>query len=236
MTDARPFHFKHFSLFHHRSTMKVGTDAVLLGRWVEVKPTDVVLDVGTGCGILPLMLAQKGVNQVDAVDLDAASIEEANINFEASQWHDKLHAFCMDVVDYQTENRYDLIISNPPFFNRSYKCDADRKNRTRHTDVTLPFESLCHVAKRLLRPDGRFAVVLPLNGSCEFLKVAEKCGLFLHKRMTIIPIAGKDPNRVNLELGFIPEKAVEETVFIIRNGDNHFTEEYKEFLKDFYLG
>ena len=75
MTDARPFHFKHFSLFHHRSTMKVGTDAILLGRWVEVKPTDVVLDIGTGCGLLPLMLSQKGVSQVDAVDIDAVIVE-----------------------------------------------------------------------------------------------------------------------------------------------------------------
>ena len=72
MTDARPFHFKHFSLYHHRSTMKVGTDAILLGRWTEVNPTDVVLDIGTGCGLLPLMLSQKGVAQVDAVDLNVS--------------------------------------------------------------------------------------------------------------------------------------------------------------------
>ena len=85
MTDARPFHFKHFSLYHHRSTMKVGTDAILLGRWTEVHPTDVVLDIGTGCGLLSLMLSQKGVAHVDAVDIDKASIEEATINFGTSQ-------------------------------------------------------------------------------------------------------------------------------------------------------
>ena len=91
MTDARPFHFKHFSLYHHRSTMKVGTDAILLGRWTEVQPTDIVLDIGTGCGLLPLMLSQKGVAQVDAVDIDKASIEEANCPDKICVNHRAIH-------------------------------------------------------------------------------------------------------------------------------------------------
>ena len=236
MTDARPFHFKHFSLYHHRSTMKVGTDAILLGRWVEVKPLDVVLDIGTGCGLLPLMLSQKGVNQVDAVDIDAASIEEATINFEASQWRDQLQAICTDITDYQTDKQYDLIVSNPPFFNRYSKCDSERKSRARHNDVTLSYEALCSVVCRLLKPDGRFALVLPVNASVEFLKVAEKSGLFLHKRMTIIPIAGREPNRLNLELRKMPCGDMISQVFTIREADNRFTKEYNTFLKDFYLG
>ena len=236
MIDARPFHFKHFSLYHHRSTMKVGTDAILLGRWVEVKPTDVVLDIGTGCGLLPLMLSQKGVSQVDAVDIDAASIEEATVNFEASQWRDQLHAICVDIADYQTENQYDLIVSNPPFFNRYSKCDSERKSRARHNDVTLSYESLCAEVSRFLKPDGRFSLVLPVNVPVEFLKVAEKSGFFLHKRMAIIPIEGKDPNRVNLELRKVPCDGVLFQMFTIRDADNHFTKEYNAYLKDFYLG
>ena len=236
MTDSRPFHFKHFSLFHHRSTMKVGTDAILLGRWVEVKPTDVVLDIGTGCGLLPLMLSQKGVNQVDAVDIDKASIEEATVNFEASQWRENLKAICTDITDFQTDKKYDLIVSNPPFFNRFSKCDSERKSRARHNDAGLTYDTLCHEACRLLKPDGRFAVVLPDSVLDEFLKTAEKNGLFLHKRMTIIPIAEKKTNRVNLELGFGKSDAVEEEVFTIRDRDKRFTPQYNEFLKDFYLG
>ena len=92
--------------------MKVGTDAILLGRWTEVKPTDVVLDIGTGCGLLPLMLSQKGVAHVDAVDIDKASIEEAKVNFEASQWHEHLKAFCIDIVDFQTDKKL-LYITAP---------------------------------------------------------------------------------------------------------------------------
>ena len=236
MTDARPFHFKYFSLYHHRSTMKVGTDAVLLGRWVEVKPTDIVLDIGTGCGILPMMLAQKGVSQVDAVDLDAVSVDEATVNFKASQWRDQLQAYCSDIADFQTDRKYDLVISNPPFFIRSFKCDADRKSRARHTDVTLSFETLCEAVCRLMDAKGRFAVVLPVTESMDFLKVADSYRLHLCKRMTIIPIEGKEPNRVNLELQFAQSAAVQEESFVIRGTDNRFTRQYNEFLKEYYLG
>ena len=236
MTDARPFHFKHFSLFHHRSTMKVGTDAILLGRWTDVKPTDVVLDIGTGCGLLPLMLSQKGVAHVDAVDIDKASVEEAAINFEASQWREHLKAYHSDIVDYQTEEKYDLIVSNPPFFNRFSKCDSERKSRARHNDAGLTYATICREVCRLMKPDGRFALVLPADVATEFLDTAARYGLYLHKRMTIVPIAGKEPNRVNLELGSGKSEIVSEETFVIRDADKHFTSQYNEFLKDYYLG
>ena len=210
MTDLRPFHFKHFSLFHHRSTMKVGTDAILLGRWVEVRPTDVVLDIGTGCGLLPLMLSQKGVAHVDAVDIDKASVEEATVNFEASQWRDHLKAFCVDIVDFQTDKKYDLIVSNPPFFNRFSKCDSERKSRARHNDASLSYATICREACRLMKPEGRLALVLPFDVSSVCLDTAERYGLRLHKRMVIIPIAGKEPNRLHLELGFAKSAEVQE--------------------------
>ncbi len=236
MTDARPFHFKHFSLYHHRSTMKVGTDAILLGRWTEVKPTDVVLDIGTGCGLLPLMLSQKGVAHVAAVDIDAASIEEATINFEASQWHEHLKAYCTDIVGFQSDSLYDLIISNPPFFNRFSKCDSERKSRARHNDAGLSYATVCREVHRLMKPEGRLSVVLPFDVMQEFLKTAEGFGLYLHRCMTIVPIAGKEPNRVNLELRFGRSDNVHEETFVIRDADKRFTSQYNEFLKDYYLG
>ena len=236
MTDVRPFHFKHFSLYHHRSTMKVGTDAILLGRWTEVAPTDVVLDIGTGCGLLPLMLSQKGVAHVDAVDIDQASIEEATVNFEASQWRDHLKAYCMDIVDFKPETRYDLIISNPPFFNRFSKCDTERKSRARHNDAGLTYATLCSEVNRLLKPEGRLSVVLPFDVSEDFLNTAKQFDLFLRKRMTIIPIEGREPNRVHLELGFGNCEKVQEETFIIRDTNKRFTAQYNTFLKDYYLG
>ena len=216
--------------------MKVGTDAILLGRWTEVKPTDVVLDIGTGCGLLPLMLSQKGVAHVDAVDVDKASIEEATVNFEASQWREHLKAYCVDIVDFQPEKRYDLVVSNPPFFNRFSKCDSERKSRARHNDAGLTYNTICREVVRLMKPDGHFALVLPADVSMEFLDTAERHGLYLHKRMTIVPIAGKEPNRVNLELGCEKCDKVFEETFVIRDADKRFTVQYNEFLKDYYLG
>lgn len=232
----RRFHFKHFSLRHDRSTMKVGTDAVLLGAWVEVCPTDWVLDVGTGCGVLPLMLAQRGVARVHAVDIDEASAHEAAENFDASQWHDRLFAFHADVRQFAMQCAYDLIVSNPPFFSHSYKCDADRRNQARHTDTSLTFADLVAVVRRLMKPEGRFVLVLPERESHDFLTIAEQSHLFVHRRQDIIPVEGKAPNRVNLELRFGSPKEVDVNELVIRREDGGFTESYDALLKDFYLG
>lgn len=230
------FHFKHFSLYHDRSTMKVGTDAVLLGAWAEVQPTDWVLDIGTGCGILPLMLAQKGIAKVHAVDLDEASALEAAENFQASQWSRQLFAFHADIRKFTMQCTYDLIISNPPFFINSYKSDTDRKNQTRHTDTSLSFVELASAVKRLLKPDGRFVLVLPERESHDFIPIAEKYHLFVHKFQQIIPMEGKEPNRVNLELRFGKPESVQVTELVMRKADNSFTEAYNDVVKPYYLG
>ena len=216
--------------------MKVGTDAVLLGAWAEVKPTDWVLDIGTGCGILPLMLAQKGIAKVHAVDLDEASVYEAAGNFEASRWRDQLFAFHADIRRFAMGCRYDLIISNPPFFINSFKSDTDRKNQTRHTDTSLSFMELVSAAKRLLKPDGRFVLVLPQRESNDFIPIAEKYHLFVYKRQNIIPLEGKESNRVNLELRFGKPSSVETGDLIIRTADGSFANEYNRAVSEYYLG
>ena len=230
------FHFKHFSLNHDRSTMKVGTDAVLLGAWVTVKPDDWVLDIGTGCGVLPLMLAQKGVAKVHAVDLDEASARESAENFDASPWRDRLFSFHADIRHFTMQCAYDLIISNPPFFVRSFKCDADRRNQARHTDTSLTFHDLAASVRRLLKPEGRFAVVLPLRESQEFIPIAEQNHLYIHRKENIIPIEGKNPNRVNLEFRYGKPSAIEETDLAIRQEDGSFTDAYLCRVKEYYLG
>lgn len=230
------FHFKHFSLYHDRSTMKVGTDAVLLGVWVAVTPLDWVLDIGTGCGILPLMLAQKGVAKVHAVDLDAPSAREAAENFDASQWRDKLFSFHADVRNFTMQCAYDLIISNPPFFVNSFKCDVDRRNQARHTDTSLTFVELIDSVRRLLKPDGRFAVVLPLRESLEFIPLAEQAHLYVYRRENIIPVEGKEPNRVNLEFRYGEPASIEVSDLVIRTADGSFTEDYNRVVSDYYLG
>lgn len=230
------FHFRHFSLYHDRSTMKVGTDAVMLGAWVQVNPTDVALDIGTGCGVLSLMLAQKGVAKIDAVDIDEPSVYEAATNFEASRWRDRISAYHADIRRFGFGRKYDLIISNPPFYLNSYKCEADRKNQARHTDTSLSFNDLVISVKHLLKPEGRFALVLPERESHDFIPVANKSNLYIYRKQNIIPVENKESNRINLELRYNEPESVEESTLVMRDAEGRFTEAYHAFLKDFYLG
>lgn len=230
------FHFKHFSLNHDASTMKVGTDAVLLGAWVEVGPTDWVLDVGTGCGVLPLMLAQRGIAKVHAVDLDEASAREASENFQASQWSRQLLAFHADIRQFSMQCAYDLMISNPPFFVNSFKCDADRRNRARHTDTSLTFNDLVSSVHRLLKPDGRLALVLPERESHDFIPIAERANLYIHRQQRMVPVEGKEANRVNLEFRYGPAAVPEVSTLVLRHADGSFTEDYLRQVGNYYLG
>lgn len=235
---ARPFHFKHFSLFHHQSTMKVGTDAVLLGSWVPVRQVKKALDIGTGCGILGLMLSQRAVPQIDAVELDELSATEAKNNFNSSQWRSQLKVYCMDIRQFAIEypeKRYDLIVSNPPFFVNSFKSLQQRKNQARHTD-SLSFHELVSVAKKLLNPDGFFAVVLPFKESLYFVETAESVGLCVNSRQLIIPVEDRPANRVNLLFSLNPVDEIQSENFTIRDTQGDFTDQYKLALKDFYLG
>ena len=234
--DQRPFFFKRFALFHHRSTMKIGTDAILLGRWVEVDENDEVLDIGTGCGLLPLMLAQKGIKSADAVEIDRDSFEEAAQNFINSAWKSRLFAINDDVKHYAEHctKKYDLVVSNPPFFFGDNIPEKEKKGLARHTN-TLSYNDLLVAVKKLLKPEGRFALVLPALESLTFLKDAENQGFYLEKEMKIVPIEGKEPNRINMQLVVNQVDAVKSETFILRHPDHSFTKEYKEFLKDYYL-
>ena len=234
--DCRPFFFKKFGMFHHRSTMRVGTDAVLFAQWVDVVSSDNALDIGTGSGIIPLILAQKGVGSVDAVELDSDSYEEANLNFSISVYSDRLSVVQNDVRDYAANNekKYDLIVSNPPFYASDVKPIKAKKVMARHVS-TLSFKDLIVAAKKMMKEDARFALVLPFYESRLFIKEAESLGLHLQKEFLISPIEGKEPNRVNMQFVFNEVESVETVLFTIRNKDYSYTEEYKEFLKDFYL-
>ncbi len=234
--DSRPFFFKKFALFHHRSTMKIGTDAILLARWVEVSPDDEVLDIGTGCGLIPLMLAQKGIKSADAVEIDNDSYEEAAQNFSNSAWKSQLFAVNDDVKHYSEvcTKKYDLIVSNPPFFFGDNIPEKAKKGLARHTN-TLSYNDLLVSVKKLLKPDGRFSLVLPARESKTFLKDAENQGFYLKKEMKIVPIEGKEPNRINMQLVVNQVDKTESEVFVLRNQDHSFTKDYKEFLKDYYL-
>lgn len=234
--DCRPFFFKKFGMFHHRSTMRIGTDAVLFAQWVDVKPTDNALDIGTGSGIIPMVLSQKGVGKIDAVELDSDSYEEAKLNFSISSWNEKLSVFNIDVRKFADEInvKYDLIVSNPPYYASDVKPVKEKKVMARHVS-TLSFKDLLCSAKKMMKPDSRLALVLPYYESRLFIKEAENSGFYLQKEFLISPIEGKEPNRVNMQFVLYEVECPETELFTIRNRDYSYTEQYKNFLRDYYL-
>jgi tRNA1Val (adenine37-N6)-methyltransferase len=234
--DCRPFFFKKFGLFHHRSTMKIGTDAILLARWTEVATTDDVLDIGTGCGLIPLMLAQKGINSADAVEIDRDSYEEATQNFSNSAWKTRIFSINDDIKHYSDvcTKKYDLVVSNPPFFFGDNIPEKAKKGLARHTN-TLSYSDLLASVKKLMKPDGRFSLVLPARESATFLQEAENQGFYLKKEQKIVPVEGKEPNRLNMQLVVNQVDKIESETFVLRYPDHSFTKEYKDFLKDYYL-
>lgn len=234
--DCRPFFFKKFGLFHHRSTMKIGTDAILLGRWTEVSDNDDVIDIGTGCGLIPLMLAQKGIKSADAVEIDNDSYEEAAQNFSNSAWNSRLSAIHDDIKHYAEicEKKYDLVVSNPPFYFGDNIPEKAKKGLARHTN-TLSYNDLLSAVKKIMKPEGRFSLVLPAIESKTFLKDAENQGFYLEKELLIVPIEGKEPNRINMQLVVSQVDNIKTETFVLRHPDHSFTKEYKDFLKDYYL-
>ena len=223
-------------MFHHRSTMRIGTDAVLFAQWVDVSSDDYALDIGTGSGIIPMILSQKGVGKTDAVELDVDSYEEAKQNFSISAWSEKLNIFNNDIRAFADENnnKYDLIVSNPPYYASDIKPIKEKKVMARHVS-TLSFKDLLVSAKKMMKEDARFALVLPFYESRLFIKEAEELGVYLQKELLIVPIDGKDPNRVNMQFVLDKKEDVVSELFMIRNKDYSYTMQYKEFLKDYYL-
>lgn len=235
---SKPFHFRHFSMMHHRSTMKVGTDAVLLGAWTEMEKAGHILDAGTGSGILALMAAQRNsLATIHAIDVDAESVREAAVNFARSPWSNRLSVRHADLRSYKPEHKlsYDLILSNPPFFENHIKTSDARRNLARHTD-SLSFADLLGACSRLLSSKGRTSMVLPWEVGKQIIQIAPSFDLWPSRILNIIPVKGREPNRMNLDLTKLPGTCLCESNFVIRNASMQFTHEYLELLKDFYLG
>jgi tRNA1Val (adenine37-N6)-methyltransferase len=229
------FQFKQFKVEDDQSAMKVGTDAVLLGALIETKNTIRILEIGTGSGIIALILAQKSSAKIEAIDIDPLSIEQASQNFQHSNWasrlkatHISLQAFCKNTVQ-----KYDLIVSNPPFFDQSLKSPDKSKNISKHTD-SLNFSELAHGIKQSLSPDGKACLILPPNEAAQFLNEARIESLFCNKKMKVIPVIGRECNRWIFEISSIRSEIIEEEI-TIRDKNHNYTQEYIQLTKDFYL-
>jgi tRNA1Val (adenine37-N6)-methyltransferase len=231
------FAFKQFTIKQDRCAMKVGTDAVLLGSWIVPNGSKAILDIGTGTGIIAMMLAQKTEAFIDAIDIDEDAVEQATENISNSKFADKIlvtqHAF-QDYAKSATK-KFNLIVSNPPYFEQSLKSSDEQRSQARHA-YSLPFEELLDGVVKILDPKGKFCLILPKPEAERFRLLAEKKGLYLSKLLRVKSRADKDTDKRHLmQFEFVPSEFSEETL-VIEKGERHdYTDEYREFTKDYYV-
>ncbi len=230
------FRFKQFTVEQDRCPMKVGTDGVLLGAWTPIRGEDSrLLDIGAGTGLIALMLAQRAPQaRIVGLDVDAASVEQARENVARSPWEDRISIQMGAVQEFQAEEPFDLIVSNPPYFDQSLHSPDAGRTCARHTD-SLPFEALLEAVDRLLAPEGRFAVVLPVQEGAHFRMLATRT-FSLERQLAVRTTPRRGVRRVLMLFSrrgaSVPPEVGE---LIIQTAPETFTPEYRALTADFYL-
>lgn len=227
------FSFKKFTIHQDQTAMKVTTDACILGAYTSVKATKTILDIGTGTGLLSLMLSQRGIAKIDAIEIDESAYNQAVVNVNNSIYKDKVTIHNTSIQDFITINPYDLIISNPPFFQNHLKSETVSRNNSLHTD-TLSFENLLSSVLRLLSFNGTFVVLLPMYENSIFEQLAIPQGLYPQKKLTIRHRKGSKILRIITTFGRLKKEIINEEL-IIKNPDESYTPDFQELLKDYYL-
>ena len=233
---GKSFRFKKFTIDHDQSSMKVNTDAVLLGAWVDAASAKSVLEIGTGCGVIALMLAQRSGAQIEGIDIDSSSVLQAKSNVLKSGWSDRIKITQTSLQEFQkhSNKKFDLIVSNPPFFIKSLKSAKENRNISRH-DEKLSFDELISGVIHFLDSNGRFSLILPLPENIIFREKALINGLHPLRELYIYPKRGKPVKRICTEFSFVRSHPVEKSELAVRNNDDTFTSEYRELTGEFYL-
>ena len=237
--ESKPFTFKQFQIHQDKCAMKVGTDGVLLGAWADTEGTHSILDIGTGTGVIAIMLAQKTEPKevaVHAVEIDDAAVEQAKENMSATPFAARLAVFHDSVQEFAKKNtiKYDLIVSNPPFFTGGTLSSSGDKTNVRHT-VKLPHGDLLNATRELLHKNGRFCVILPLIEGLRFIEIARTYGFYLTRRSDVRPKQDKNIERLLLQFE-LSNRTFSHDELIIQNSrdERDYTEGYRELTKDFY--
>jgi len=230
------FHFKQFCITQEKSAMKIGTDSVLLGCFCDVQQATRILDIGTGTGLLALMLAQKSTAQIDAVELDNEAAAEASLNFASSIWNNRIRLHHMPVQQFHATESYDIIISNPPYFRYKQQFGiADvQRSKARH-DKDLPFEDLIKATNRLLSEMGQAWFILPVNEAQVLKSIAQENHLHLQQNIFIHSKPGTKHIREVLNFGKIQPETVTQIHFIIYDAQKVPTQAYRDLTAAYYL-
>ena len=242
------FRFKRFDVVNERSAMKVNTDGVLLGAAMTICPSDRrALDIGTGTGTIALMAAQRLSDmtveqqksddpcvEVHAIDIDEPSATEAAANFANSPWTDSLTVYHTSLDDFAPSVEYDLIFSNPPYFEDSLTAPDQRKSTARHTSDGLSYRDIFEFATKHLASQGRVSFVLPADQEDNLCRYARMCGFHLFRILRIRTVPRKSPSRIIAEFSRQRTTQPEDSILTIQN-EGQYTQEYLSLTKDFYL-
>ena len=231
------FQFKQFAVQQDKSAMKVGTDGVLLGAWLEVSSSPYrIVDIGSGTGLIALMMAQRTHAEcVDAVELNASAYEQTVENFESSDWGDRLFCYHASFQEFanEIEDEYDLIISNPPFYSSTFMTPSQDRTMARHT-LSLTYTELLEGTAKLLSKEGACAFIIPYVEEDKFVSIAAENKMLPNRITRVRGNSNSEIKRSLIQLSFI-EKEVEITELQIEISRHKYTESYKNLVKDFYL-
>lgn len=230
------FKFQKFTIWQDKTAMKVGTDGVLLGV-LSTSSCKVrrVLDIGTGTGVVALIIAQRFNNAlIDAVEIDFDAASQASDNFKLSPFADRLKIYNSDISDYHTAEKYDLIVCNPPYFVDSLRNPNQQRAIARHT-ITLTFESLAKAVSRLLDIDGIFSVIVPSDAVNNIVKTFAEVDLYKSSQIDIKTTPNKPIKRSVINFSFVKETNPTNKTIVIETSPLVYSEEFERLIHDYYL-
>lgn len=215
--------------------MKVGTDGVLLGAWANVNGAKTVLDIGTGTGLIALMIAQRNlVAKIDAIEIDEKSFQEARFNITQSNWSNRITILHGKIQEYFVDKKYDLIISNPPFFTAGTLSPNKNRHQARH-NAALSQNELLNAVKRLLKETGRFCMILPVQEGAELTDLAVEKELYVSRKTAFFAKRHKTQERWLLEFCTTPTACSTVNELVQYDQDGQWSNAYKALTKNFYL-
>jgi len=231
---AKPFAFKQFELMQSDQVMKITTDSVLFGAWIAEYDAKEVLDIGTGTGILAMMMAQKNeLARVTAIDVNANAVQLALQNSQASQYADRVEVQHVSLQSVDDSKQFDLIVSNPPYFINDLKAKKVHHILAKHT-VELSYEALLQHANRLLTDNGRLYLIVPYFNVDSLLSAASAAQLFLTRQMNVIAVEGKVPYLALLKLERANTQLINKTAIAVKCQQGNYTNDFKALTKQFY--